>query len=150
MVLHANDHGSVDRGVELAVSSVIDAVLAAGHPRARWYGAYASEFCECGFAFDAFGVVACDDEDLGGGVNTDAELVEEVWGALGDELFDLCVEFLDLFVQSDPAFRDRAQRVPVGVIGCRQVPWAQVSAVSGDHHLGFPSGVLAQFGLAPF
>ena len=32
MVLHAHDHCAVDRSVELSVSAVVDAMLAAGHP----------------------------------------------------------------------------------------------------------------------
>ena len=32
MVRHANDHCPIDRSVELSVSAMVDAMLAAGHP----------------------------------------------------------------------------------------------------------------------
>ena len=103
---HPDDHGPIDRGVELSVPSVIDAVLPTGHSRAGRDGANAGEFRERCFALDAFGVVSGDDEDLRCGVDTDTELIQQMRGALEDEVLDLCLELLDLLVQGDPASGD--------------------------------------------
>lgn len=93
---------------------------------------------------DAFGVVAGDDEDLRGSVDADAELFEQVRGALQDELLDLRLEFLDLVVQSDPTFRDRPERVPVRVLGRRQPAGSESGTVPGDHLLRFLGGLSAE------
>lgn len=72
----------------MAVAAVVDAVPSAGHSRSGGDGADVGRLGEGGFAADAFGVVAGDDEDLCGGVDADAELLEQLWRGLGDEPFD--------------------------------------------------------------
>src|SRR5690606_3630795 len=97
------------RRVELPVPAVVDAVIPAGHAGPGRDGADAGELRERGFAADAFGVVAGDDEDFGGGIDADPELVEQVRGTLEYELLDLRFEIFDLVVERDPAFRDRPE-----------------------------------------
>lgn len=80
VALHPDDDGAIDRGVELAVASVVDAVASAGLARPGWDGADAGKSGEGGLGADAFGVVADDDEDLCG--DLDALLTQEFAGRL--------------------------------------------------------------------
>lgn len=68
---------------------MVDPVPRAGRSRPGWYGSEASEFRERGFAFGPFEVITNDDEDLAGGVNTDAELIEQMRGTKKNELLNL-------------------------------------------------------------
>lgn len=44
MESHPDDHGAVDRGIELAVTAMVDPVFAARCSRSCWDGADAGEF----------------------------------------------------------------------------------------------------------
>jgi len=89
MVLHANNHCPIDRSVELSVSAVVDAMLAAGHPWPGRDGADPGEFRERGLGVDALRVVTGDDEDLCSGIDADTKLVQQVRCPLHDELLSL-------------------------------------------------------------
>lgn len=99
VMAHTHDDRPVDRRVELPVTAVIDEVFAAGQPRPSGDGADAGQFRERSLGLDAFRVVTDDDEDLGGGVDPDAELIHKLWCPFEDELFDHGGQFLDLIVQ---------------------------------------------------
>src|SRR5690606_23809816 len=85
---HSHDHGPIDRGVELSVSSMVDAMLPTCHTRPCRDGADAGEFRERSLGLDALGVVSCHDEDFCGSVHANAELVEQMGRALEDEFLD--------------------------------------------------------------
>jgi hypothetical protein len=75
---HADDHCPVKGSVDLPVPAVVDAMLPAGDPGSGGDGADPGEFRERCFGVDAFGVVTGDNQDLRGGVDTDAEGFEQL------------------------------------------------------------------------
>src|SRR5690606_28717606 len=96
------------------------------------------ELRERGFALDALGVVAGDDEDLRGSVDTDAELVQQMRRPPENELLDLLFELGDLLIERDPAFRDRPERVTVRVLRRFAPTGPERGAATGDHLLRLP------------
>src|SRR3954454_20934277 len=99
---HADDDGAVERAVGLSVTAVVEAV-ALGGARAGGDRAGAAELGEGGFGVDAVGVVAGEDEHLGGGVGADPERLAKLWGGGRGELAEDLVVRADLFIERDPA-----------------------------------------------
>ena len=83
-MLHADDYDSVERRVGLAVTAAVESV-AGGHAGGGGDRCDAAEPSECRFGPDAFGVVAGDDQHLGGGVGSDGERPCEAGCCLGGE-----------------------------------------------------------------
>jgi hypothetical protein len=122
---HPDDHGAVDRGVQLSVAAVIDPVPPRGHPRRCGDGADPGKFRQRCFGADAFGVVADDDEDLGRGVDADSERLDELRGDPQDEFLDHRLELCDLSVESEPAACEGAECVADAVVGRFEPSWSQ-------------------------
>ena len=105
VVLHADDHGSVERGVGVAVSAAVEPVPGGLAGRGRDRGDSA-ELGESGLGVDAIGVIAGDDEHLRGDVGAHAKRGDELGcGRLGEfgENLRMCA---DLGVKVEPAACD--------------------------------------------
>ena len=68
MVPHADDDGSIERGVGVSVAASIEAVPAGGHPGRGRDWTRAAEFREGGFRTNPVGIIAEDDQQFGRGV----------------------------------------------------------------------------------
>ena len=77
MVPHPHDDGPVERGVSLSMTAAVEAVAARCHPGRSRDGAGPAELGEGGFRMNPIGVVAKDDQHLGGGVGTDAKALTQ-------------------------------------------------------------------------
>ena len=82
---------------------MVDSLSARGNAGGCRHGADAGEFRQGGFGFDPFGVVAGDDQDLCGGVDADAEGLDQLRGGAHHKVFDHRLEFGDLGVEHLPA-----------------------------------------------
>lgn len=85
MVLHAHDDGAVEGRVSLAVPTPVEPV-ANGFAGRRWDGAYPAQLGPRSLGTDPVGVVAGDDEHLGGGVGAYAECCSQLRRDLGNQL----------------------------------------------------------------
>ena len=102
VILHPNDDGSIERGVGLAVPTAIEPVLVR-ESRRGGDGTDAAELRERRLGVDSFGVVAEDDEHLGGDVGADAERFAQRWCSFPGESIEQLVVLDDLFTESYPA-----------------------------------------------
>ena len=74
---HTDDDSAIEGGVGLSVAAPIEAVPAGGHPGRSRDRTRATEFREGGFGANPVGVIAEDDQHLGGGVGADPEAIAE-------------------------------------------------------------------------
>ena len=77
MVPHADDDGSIERGVGLSVAASIEAVPAGGHPGRGRDRTRAAELREGGFRTNPVGIIAEDDQQFGRGVGAHPEALTE-------------------------------------------------------------------------
>ena len=135
VVLQPDDDGPVERGVGLSVAAAVQPVPV-GHPRRGRDRGDPAEPGERWFGLDPFGVVAGDDEHLGGDVGTDPERSDKIGNQLTGQLGQQLLVGLDLRVQGQPPSRDR----PQGVFRCgRRIDnraGPQRAATADQHHLG--------------
>ena len=100
MVPHPHDDGPVERGVSLSMTAAVEAVAARCHPGRSRDGAGPAELGEGGFRMNPIGVVAKDDQHLGGGVGTDAQALTQRRRGLGGESTQVTVVVHDLDMRS--------------------------------------------------
>ena len=74
---HPYDDGPVERDVGLSMTAAVEAVAARRHPGRSRDGAGPAKLSEGGFRMNPLGVVAKDDQQLGGGVGPDAETLTQ-------------------------------------------------------------------------
>jgi len=113
---HADDDGAIDRGVQLPVSAAVDAMATRGHPGGRWDGADAGEFRKGGLGADPSGIVADDYEDLGRGIDPDAERLHELRRGSENKSLDHRLQLRGLCVESEPASGEGPERVSDAVV----------------------------------
>ena len=77
MVPHADDDGSIERGVGVSVAASIEAVPAGGHPGRGRDWTRAAEFREGGFRTNPVGIIAEDDQQFGRCVGAHTEALTE-------------------------------------------------------------------------
>ena len=109
MVPHPHDDGPVERGVSLSMPAAVEAVAARCHPGRSRDGAGPAELGEGGFRMNPIGVVAKDDQHLGGGVGTDAQALTQRRRGLGCESTQVTVVVHDLDGGSEPATGERPE-----------------------------------------
>ena len=115
MVPHADDDGSIEGGVGLAVAASIKTVPAGGHPGRGRDRARAAEFRKGGFRTNPVGIIAEDDQQLGRGVRAHTEARTEGRGCLGREAREMLVGYRNFLGESNPAAGER----PEGALGGR-------------------------------
>jgi len=96
--------GAVEFAVAASVEAVADRLAGGGGDRCG-----AGEPSESGFGVDA-AIVRPGKHELGGGVWSDAGLVEQLWCELAGERFDLVCELAFFGGQLQHPTRDRAER----------------------------------------
>ena len=137
---------AVERRVRLAVPAAVEAVPAGGHAGRRRDRAGAAQLGERGFGADPFGVVAEDDEHLGGGVGADPEPVTQRGRRVGGELVEVTVVVVDLVVEGQPAPGEG----PQGVLRRRrrrvERPGPEPGAAIDERLVGQAGQRLAQLG----
>ena len=109
MVPHPHDDGPVERRVSLSMTAAVEAVAARRHPGRSRDGAGPAELGEGGFRMNPIGVVAKDDQHLGGGVGTDAKALTQRRRGLGGESTQVTVVVHDLDGESEPATGERPE-----------------------------------------
>ena len=109
MVPHPHDDGPVERRVSLSMTAAVEAVAARRHPGRRRDGAGPAELGEGGFSMNPIGVVAKDDQHLGGGVGTDAQALTQRRRGLGCESTQVTAVVHDLDGESEPATGERPE-----------------------------------------
>ena len=105
----AHDDGPVERGVSLSMPAAVETVAARRHPGRSRDGAGHAELGEGGFRMNPIGVVAKDDQHLGGGVGTDAKALTQRRRGLGGESTQVTVVVHDLDGESEPAPGERPE-----------------------------------------
>ena len=116
MVPHPHDDGPVERGVSLSMPAAVETVAARRHPGRSRDGAGPAELGEGGFRMNPIGVVAKDDQHLGGGVGTDAKALTQRRRGLGGESTQVTVVVHDLDGESEPATGERPEGMFRGIV----------------------------------
>ena len=114
---HADDDGTIEGGVGVAVAASIEAVPAGGHPGRGRDRARTAELRERGFRTNPVGVIAEDDQQLGRGVGAHTEALAEGRCCLGREAREVLVVYRHFLGESDPAAGKRPERVLGGCSG---------------------------------
>ena len=115
MVPHADDDGSIGRGVGVSVAASIEAVPAGGHPGRGRDRTRAAELREGGFRTNPVGIIAEDDQQFGRGVGAHTEALTEGRRCLGREAREVLVVYRNFLGESHPAAGER----PEGMFGGR-------------------------------
>ena len=129
MVPHPHDDGPVERGVSLSMPAAGETVAARRHPGRSRDGAGPAELGEGGFRMTPIGVVAKDDQHLGGGVGTDAQALTQRRRGLGGESTQVTV----VVPRSRRRERTSDGRAPGGYVSPRRSAYRSCrSAIRGS------------------
>lgn len=141
---HADDDHAVEGGIGLAVASSVEAVsvgLAAGGRD----GTGAAELGQGRFGVDALGVVADENEHLGGGARAHAGRLHQFRCEALGQLPEAGIMVPDFGVEGQPAASDRPQAGFGGGHRRGERAWAQGGEMSEQRHLAAQAfEVLAQ------
>ena len=110
---HADDDRAMEGGVRLSVPAPIETMPAGRHPGRSRDRTGTAQLRKGGFCANPVGVVAEDDQHLGGRVGADTEALQERGRRLGREAGEVLVVRRDLLSQGKPATGKR----PEGVLG---------------------------------
>ena len=108
---HADDDGSIEGGVGLAVAAPIQAVPASGPHRGGRDRTRAAALRKGDFRAHAGVVIAAKDQQLGGGVSADPEALAQGGRRLGREPREVSVVRGDFLGEGESSTSDRTERV---------------------------------------
>src|SRR5207237_7595311 len=108
VLLHPHDHSPVEGRVRLSMTAAVES-MSRGGARGRRKWCDPAKLRPRGLGPDPSGVVTGDDENLGSGVWSDAECLDELGSRLSRQLLEQCLVRLGLDVEVTPAAGERAQ-----------------------------------------